>query len=115
MKYTLFLHSDESAMADATPEDWEPVEKAFHAYTQALIDAGVFVATDWLKPSFTATTVTMKDGARRVQDGPFSTAKEQIGGYYVIEVPSLDVALDWAAQCPAAHVGVVEVRPSAMG
>jgi hypothetical protein len=50
-----------------------------------------------------------------VQDGPFSASKEQIGGYYVIEVPDLDAALDWAAKCPAAQAGVVEVRPSAMG
>jgi hypothetical protein len=115
MKYTLFLHSDESAMAHVPPEAMAQMQSAFEAYTKALIEAGVFVSTDWLKPSFTATTITLKDGGRRVQDGPFSAAKEQIGGYYVIDVPDLDVALDWAAKCPAAQAGVVEVRPSAMG
>jgi hypothetical protein len=115
MKYTLFLHSDESAMAGMTPEMMATMTGAFQAYTKALQDAGVFVATDWLKPSFAATTLTLRDGTRRVQDGPFSAAKEQIGGYYVIDVPHLDAALEWAAKCPAARGGVVEVRPSAMG
>lgn len=115
MKYTLFLHSDEASMTHVPPEAMAQMQAAFEGYTKALIAAGVFVATDWLKPSFTATTITLKDGARRVQDGPFSAAKEQIGGYYVIDVPDLDAALDWAAKCPAAQAGVVEVRPSAMG
>jgi hypothetical protein len=115
MKYTLFLHSDESAMAGVPPEVMAQVQGAFEAYTKALVEAGVFVATDWLQPSLTATTITLKDGGRRVQDGPFSATKEQIGGYYVIDVPDLDSALAWAEKCPAARGGVVEVRPSAMG
>jgi hypothetical protein len=115
MKYTLFLYSDESAFGSMPPEAMAQMLSAFKAYTQALIEAGVFVATDWLKPSFTATTITLKDGERRVQDGPFSSTKEQIGGYYVIDVDNLDAALDWAARCPAAQGGTVEVRPTAMG
>jgi hypothetical protein len=115
MKYTLFLHSDESAMVGVPPEAMAQIQGAFEAYTKQLIEAGVFVATDWLQPSLTATTITLKDGGRRVQDGPFSATKEQIGGYYVIEVADLDAALDWAEKCPAAHGGVIEVRPSAMG
>jgi hypothetical protein len=115
MKYTLFLHGDETGMAQMPPEAMAQMQAAFEGYTKALVDAGVFVATDWLKPSFATTTITLRDGARRVQDGPFAASKEQVGGYYVIEVPDLDAALAWAEKCPAARAGVVEVRPSAMG
>ena len=60
-------------------------------------------------------TLTLREGPRRIQDGPFAASKEQIGGYYVIEVADLDAALAWAEKCPAARRGVIEVRPSAMG
>ena len=55
----------------------------------------------------------LKEGKRRVQDGPFADTKEQLGGFIILELPSLDAALDWAARCPAASVGAVEVRPVA--
>jgi hypothetical protein len=115
MKYTLFLYNDESAYAHLTPAQMEASVGAFQAYTKSLIDAGVFVATDWLKPSLSATTVTLRTGEKQIQDGPFASSKEQLGGYYVIEVPNLDVALEWAEKCPAAAFGVVEIRPSQMG
>ncbi len=123
MKYTLFLYNDEAAMANAMAnappaaqaQTQAQMKAAFEAYTQALMDAGVFVATDWLRPSSTATVVTLRDGARRVQDGPYAASKEQLGGFYVINVPHLDEALKWAEQCPAARFGLIEVRPSAMG
>jgi len=60
-----------------------------------------------------ATTVRMKAGRRHVQDGPFADTKEQLGGFIVVELPSLDVALGWAARCPAAAWGAVEVGPLA--
>lgn len=115
MKYTLFLYNDEALMAQAPAPALQQVKAAFEAYTQALKDAGVFVATDWLRPSGTATVLCVRDGARRIQDGPYAASKEQLGGYYVIEVAHLDEALKWAERCPAAQRGLIEVRPSAMG
>ncbi len=115
MKYTLFLYNDEAQMANAPAPALKQVKAAFEAYTQTLKDAGVFVATDWLRPSSTATMLSVRDGSRRIQDGPYAVSKEQLGGYYVIEVPSLDEALKWAEGCPTAHRGLIEVRPSAMG
>lgn len=115
MKYTLFLYNDEASFANAPPAAMQQVQAAFQAYTQALKDAGVFVATDWLRPSGTATVITLKDGARRVQDGPYAATKEQLGGLYMIDVANLDEALKWAEQCPSARQGLIEVRPSAMG
>jgi hypothetical protein len=63
-----------------------------------------------LKPTNTATTVRVRDGKRLVTDGPFAETKEQLGGFYLIEAPDLDAALDWARRCPAAGHGTVEVR-----
>lgn len=115
MKYTLFLYNDEAQRANAPAPALQQVKAAFEAYTQSLKEAGVFVATDWLRPSDTATVLSVRDGTRHIQDGPYAASKEQLGGYYVIEVPSLDEALHWAERCPAAPRGLIEVRPSAMG
>ncbi len=114
MKYTFLLYSDESAQGEPTPEELEQQLAVFGAYIGALQDAGVFVATDWLLPTVTATTVSMRDGQAVVHDGPFAETQEQLGGYFVIEAPDLEVALQWAKRCPGVHYGQVEVRASAM-
>jgi len=114
MRYTLFLYSDQSSFADAPPEAKEESRAAFGHYIGALREAGVFVDTDWLQPTASATTISMADGETRIQDGPFAETKEQLGGFFVIDVPDLDSALAWAKKCPAVHFGKVEVRPSAM-
>ena len=114
MRYSLLLHSNEADSADFTPEQWGELKVAYGAYIQSLNEAGVFVDTDWLQPSHASTTITMKGGEKRVQDGPFADTKEQLGGYFVIDVPDLDAALAWAERCPAVHTGTIEIRPSAM-
>lgn len=81
------------------------------AYTKALIDAGVMVGGAALKSSHTATTLRIADGRRDLHDGPYAETKEQLGGFYIIDVPDLDAALEWAARNPAASKGAVEVRP----
>jgi hypothetical protein len=81
------------------------------AYTRALIEAGVFVSGNALHPAATATTLRVRGTTRAIEDGPYAASKEQLGGYYVIEVPDLDTALHWAALNPAAASGAVEVRP----
>jgi hypothetical protein len=84
---------------------------AWTAYSQAIGQSGVFVSGAGLELPSTATTVRVRNGARGVEDGPFADAKEQLGGFFVIEVPTLDAALEWAARSPAAAWGSVEVRP----
>ena len=84
---------------------------AYKAYTEALRNAGVLRAADRLKPSSTATTVRITDGKSQVLDGPYADTKEQLGGYYLIDVPDLDAAISWASRCPGASHGLVEVRP----
>ena len=86
---------------------------AWRAYYRAVVDAGIFVAADPLHVPETGTTVRITQGKRRVQDGPYADTKEQLGGFAILDLPSLDAALDWAARCPAASAGAVEVRPLA--
>jgi hypothetical protein len=88
-----------------------PYFGAWQAYTQALRQAGVMVSGNPLEPSRGGATVRLRNGKRQVEDGPYADTKEQLGGYYIIEVANLDAALDWAARCPAAADGAVEVRP----
>jgi hypothetical protein len=94
----------------------DPVEApgywgAWSAFIGAMAQAGVIVNGDGLHPPHSATTLRVRDGKRHVQDGPFADTKEQLGGYFIIEAPDLDAALDWAARSPSAAYGSVEVRP----
>jgi hypothetical protein len=84
---------------------------AYVAYTEAMKKAGVMVGADRLQPVATATTVRVANGKTTVLDGPYAETKEQLGGYYIVDVPDIDAALSWAARCPAASHGAVEVRP----
>ncbi|MEA5597134.1 YciI family protein [Rivularia sp. UHCC 0363] len=106
MKYSILNYANEQDYASGKIDI-----PAFAAYAQALTEAGVMIAATGLQPSRTATTVRIQNGHRNVQDGPFADTKEQLGGFYVIDVPDLDTALEWAARNPAASLGGVEVRP----
>lgn len=111
MDYMLLIYQDESGMANATPEDFQKVMAAFGAYSEELAAAGVMKDGNGLQPTSTATTVRVRDGKTQTSDGPFGSAPEQFGGYYVLSCDNLDDALKWAAKCPAAPVGSIEVRP----
>lgn len=113
MQFALLIYESPEAFASRNSDGADPYTGAWRAYHQALVEAGVYVAGDPLQPPETATTVTIKDGKRGVQDGPYADTKEQLGGFTVLELPSLDAALEWAARCPAASHGAVEVRPLA--
>lgn len=84
---------------------------AYVAYSAALAQAGVARGGAGLMPPNTATTIKIRGGRRDVKDGPFIDSKEQIGGFFVIDVPDLETALQWAERCPAAALSGVEVRP----
>jgi hypothetical protein len=111
MKYLLMIYANEAAMQATPKADWEPVHAAYGAYTEAMQKAGVMVGGERLKPTSAATTVRVANGKTQVLDGPYAETKEQLGGYYMIDVPDLDTALSWAARCPGASHGVMEVRP----
>jgi len=111
MKYLLMIYQNEAAAAGATKAQSEQMHGAYMAYSEALVKAGVIVGGDRLHPSSSATTVRIADGKKKVLNGPYAETKEQLGGYYMIDVPDLDAALAWAARCPGASTGVMEVRP----
>lgn len=111
MKYMLLLFASEVGQQAASKADIEQMHAAYGAYTQAMIKAGVMAGGDRLQPSTSATTVRLSGGKTKVVNGPYAETKEQLGGYYLIEAPDLDQALSWAARCPAASHGAVEVRP----
>jgi len=111
MKYLLMIYANEKAFQSFSPEDQRRGMEAYMAYTEALKKAGAWVGSDRLQPTSTATTVRTTDGKTQVLNGPYTESREQFGGYYMIDVPDLDAALAWAARCPGAHHGIVEVRP----
>ncbi len=111
MEYMLLIYGNEQGMESVPQEQMRGVIDAYTAYTQALQDAKVLRGANRLRPTSAATTVRVADGQRRLVDGPFAETKEQLGGYYLIDVPDLDAALSWAARCPGAQYGCVEVRP----
>lgn len=111
MKYMLLIYGNEAGMDAASKPEIDRKMAAYGAYTEALKTAGVIAGGDRLQRSTAATTVRIADGKTNVLDGPYAETKEQLGGYYVIDVPDLDAALSWAARCPGASHGAVEVRP----
>ncbi|GAB2756236.1 YciI family protein [Amycolatopsis magusensis] len=109
MKYLMLIHAaTDVTEPECTPEDWM-------AYDKQVRDAGIFVSGESLADLVTATTVQVdRQGKRAVTDGPFAETREVLGGFYVIDVPDLDVALDWAARCPGSRDGgAIVVRPIA--
>jgi len=113
MKYTILIYESETDFSSRTDERRKAAYwGAYRAYTQALKAAGVMVGGAPLQAAPLGTTVRERDGKRQVQDGPYAETKEQLGGYYEIDVADLDTALDWAVRCPAATSGAVEVRPN---
>ncbi len=112
MQYMLIMTEPEDVVLTRNhPDHAGPYWGAWMAFVTAINASGVVVSGNGLQQPTTATTVRVRDGKRIVQDGPFADTKEQLGGYYIIEVPDLDTALHRAAQSPAALIGAVEVRP----
>ena len=100
---------------NADPIKGAPEMQAWRLYMDSMVEAGVMRGGNRLN-AFAATTVRVREGRRQVQDGPFADTKDILGGYVVIEVPSLDEALKWAERSPSARHGSTEVWPvMAMG
>jgi hypothetical protein len=120
MKYALLIYSpstaeDYAAMAAAARETRDR-DGEWVKYTRAAKDAGVLAAAEQLTHTETATSVRVRDGGERlITDGPFMETKEHLLGFYLIDVPDLDAALEWAARMPAARTGTVEVRAAISG
>ncbi len=111
MQYLLMIYGDEAAMQKASPADTEKMLADYGAYYEAMAKAGVVQGGQRLRPISDATSVRIGDGKTRVMNGPYADTREGLGGYYMIDVPDLDGAISWAARCPGAAHGTVEVRP----
>src|SRR5215471_11148493 len=115
MQYVMLIYEPGGQFDDRRrPTDDDAHWGPWRAYYRALVDSGVYVGGSPLeRPDTTATTIRVRGGERQVQDGPYADTKEQLGGFIIFELPTLDQAIEWAARCPAASYGVVEVRPIA--
>jgi hypothetical protein len=109
MQVLLMIYSDESVWAAMPPAEKEQAFAAYRAYSAALRDAGANRGGNPLQRG-TAHTVRLRDGAPQVLDGPYAETKEQLGGYYLLEVEDMQAALRWAARCPGAAYGTIEVH-----
>ena len=111
MKYIILIYNSEANDKAMTQQEVGKLMEAYGAYSQAMVKAGVMVGGERLKPTDTATTVRTKNGRTEVLNGPYADTREQLGGYYMIDVPDLDAAITWAARCPSSSNGTIEVRP----
>lgn len=112
MECIMLIYEGESELSARTdPARKDAYHASWTAYVQALAQSGLMKGGNGLQLPETSTTVRLRDGKRQVQDGPYADSKEQLGGYFILDVPNLDVALDWAARCPAAAAGTLEIRP----
>jgi len=122
MQYMMLLFADEKVGANFNDEELERAMAVMGEYNQTLRKAGVFVQTAPLFRTDEAKTVrveggsidpanlTNQGGELKVHDGPYADTREQLGGFYIIDVKSMDEALEWAGKCPAAQWGSIEVR-----
>ena len=120
MKYALLIYSpstaeDYGANLDQARKAANPEHGPWVDYTRAARDADVLVGAEQLTHSETATSVRANGEDRLVTDGPFMETKEHLLGFYLIDVPDLDAALEWAARMPAVNGGTVEVRAAISG
>lgn len=111
MQFILQTFETEGDFARRTDETSEAYWAAWDVYTKALQTAGVMVSGEGLQEPWTATTIRVRDGQIAIQDGPFAEGREQFAGFYVIDVPSIDDAIKWAARAPSSATGCVEIRP----
>jgi hypothetical protein len=113
MQFAFLIYESPEAFGSRKSDGQDPYTSAWRAYYKAMVEAGVYVGGDPLEVPETGTIVRTDGAKQRVQDGPYADTKEQLGGFMVMELPSVDAALEWAARCPAAAKGAIEVRPLA--
>ena len=111
MQFMLLIYSDESAWTTMPEEQRNAVMGEYFAYTEEVRNAGKYIAGDALQPISTAKSVRVRENDVKTTDGPFAETKEQLGGYYLVDVDSEDEAIEWARKIPSARFGTIEVRP----
>jgi hypothetical protein len=110
MQFLILISGDEKAQANATVEQHNEIMAAYMKYSKDLAASGYMKGGEALLPSSKGTRISHKEGRRVVLDGPFAEAKEVVGGFYLIDTPTREEAIEWAAKCPGAKYGSVELR-----
>lgn len=114
MQYLILIYGNEKNWMNLTPEQGEAMYAEYRKYSADLAAAGVIRGGHELLPTHTAKTIRANGAAGTVvTDGPFAETREQLGGYYLIEVDTPEQAYEWAARCPGVKGGCVEVRGTA--
>jgi hypothetical protein len=111
MQYMLLIYNEPSSWKSMSEADRGAMYTAYSTFSEELQASGKMVSGDALQDISTATTVRVRDGQTLTTDGPFAETKEVLGGYYLVDVDTLDEALEWAAKLPGSWYGTVEVRP----
>jgi len=111
MQYMLLIYNDPNGWESMSEAEQGAIFQAYGTFTEELQASGKLVAGDALQAIDTATSVRVRDGETLTTDGPFAETKEVLGGYYLIDVETLDEALEWGAKIPGATYGTIEVRP----
>ncbi len=111
MKYAILIYGDEAQLGETPEEAMKAVMDEWWGYEGQLQEAGVKLAGEALQPTATGKSVRAQDGKTSVSDGPFAETKEQLGGFYLLDVKDEDEAIEWARKCPGAKFGTIEVRP----
>ena len=111
MQYLLLIYTEEIDPATISAADREADLTAYRAFTSEVTERGFMRGGDALEPTATATTVRVREGRTLISDGPFAETKEVLGGYYLIDCPDLDTAIEMAAKIPSAARGSIEIRP----
>lgn len=110
MKYLCLIYDEENKVYSLPQNEMQRLMEDYMTFTRGLRESGHYLGGNDLEPVKAATTVRVRNGKVSTTDGPFAETKEQLGGYYLIDVPDLDAALSWAGKCPGVGHGVVEVR-----
>ncbi len=112
MQYAIMFYEGKEEWAERNhPEKAGAYWGAWTSYSKAIAESGIMRGGAGLQMPDTATVLSLKNGKKHVQDGPYADTKEQLGGFFIIEVANLDAALEWAAKSPAMARGRIEVRP----
>jgi hypothetical protein len=111
MRYLLLIYDPEVTYAKLSPQAMGELMGEWNGFHESITAAGVVKEAARLRPTSFASTVRVRNGKPATTDGPFAETKEQLGGFYLIDVPSLDEALAWARKVPSSRIGSIEVRP----
>jgi hypothetical protein len=109
-KFLLTIWTEEVPEGTVPPEELQKQAAAYQQVTDEMRSSGAFVAGEGINPSSTAKTVRVHDGQTKATDGPFAETKEQLGGFYLVDVKDEAEAVRWAAKIPGARYGAIEVR-----